>query len=63
MLVYYTYLVPIVKYYNMLMSIIDSICNLCYSYLDSVRKFSEIKIVPVVELDGIRVGPGQLSPL
>lgn len=59
----YTY-IPIITY-NMLMSIVHSIyvCNLCYSYLDSVREFSEIKIVPVVELDGIRVGPGQLSPL
>lgn len=37
--------------------------NLRYSYLDSIREFSEIKIVSVVELDGVRVGPGQFSPL
>jgi len=45
------------------LSNVDSMHNLCYSYLDSVRKFSEIKVIPVVELDGVRIGPGQLSPL
>lgn len=49
--------------YYILISIVDSICNLCYLYLDSVREFSKIKIISVVELDGVRVGPGQLSPL
>lgn len=45
------------------MLIVNSLCNFCFSYLDSIRKFSEVKIISVVELDGVRVGPGQLPPL